>query len=601
VVVDTLLEEGVKVVFGHPGGAIMPIYDALYDRPIRHLLVRHEQAGVHAADGYARATGRVGVCMATSGPGATNLVTGLATAMMDSVPLVAITGQVPSRLIGTDAFQETDVMGVTYSVTKHSVQVRDPNQIGHELRRAFRIAREGRPGPVLVDLPKDVTAAPVPEGGRPMGGSEARAPRRLGPAGRNGGASRWNGVRDLFPETSGRALSDEARRRPGPDPRAVEAALELLLAAERPLFLVGGGVKLAGGWAELRELVRRTGIPAVSTLNGLGCLEPTDPLHFGLVGMHGLRACNLATHACDLLFSLGARFDDRVTGRLDSFAPEAKKIHLDVDPAEIGKICRADLAVVADARLALRDLLAAMPRTWPCSYDAWLEQLRAWQRDGAHTMTPEAGTPTIDPRLLMCTLADALFERDAEAITVTDVGQHQMWAAQFLPIHDPRAFLTSGGLGTMGYGLPAALGAQVAFPDRTVLLVTGDGSFQMTLQEMITAVEYELPVKVVVVNNGFLGMVRQWQELFHNHRYSATALFNPDFAGLARAYGWAGSRVDARGGTAELRGAVAACLEAPGPALLDCHVTAEANVYPMVPAGGANHEMLDEEPVAAAC
>ncbi|HEY7461118.1 MAG TPA: thiamine pyrophosphate-dependent enzyme [Gemmatimonadota bacterium] len=631
-VVEALVAEGVEVVFGHPGGAIMPIYDALFEGPIRHVLVRHEQGGVHAADGYARATGRVGVCMATSGPGATNLVTGLATAMMDSIPLVAITGQVPSRLIGTDAFQETDVIGLTYSVTKHSVQVRDPRRIGDELRRAFRIARGGRPGPVLVDLPKDVTLAAVPDVGvrsaKDTGGPATPSRRRAHaaqsngssngfmPGGRNGGASRWNGVREVSSEASDRAslapvgLPAQPRaaaagriaeeRRAKPDPRDVEAALELLRAAERPLFLVGGGVKLAGAWREARELVRRTGIPAVSTLNGLGCLEPTDPLHFGMVGMHGLRACNLATHGCDVLFSLGARFDDRVTGRLDAFAPEAKTIHLDVDPAEIGKVRRADVAIVADAREALSALLEALPTPWPSACDEWLERMRAWEREGAGTLTPEAGTPTIDPRLLMRTVADALYEHDAAAIAVTDVGQHQMWAAQFLPIRHPRAFLTSGGLGAMGFGLPAALGAQIAFPGRTVLLVTGDGSLQMTSQEMITAVEYELPVKVVVVNNGFLGMVRQWQELFHGRRYSATALFNPDFAGLARAYGWAGSRVDARSGTAELRARLVACLEEPGPALLDCHVTAEANVYPMVPVGGANHEMLDEEPVVAA-
>jgi acetolactate synthase-1/2/3 large subunit len=600
-VVEALVAEGVEVVFGHPGGAIMPIYDALYEGPIRHVLVRHEQGGVHAADGYARATGRVGVCMATSGPGATNLVTGLAAAMMDSIPVVAITGQVPSRLIGTDAFQETDVIGLTYSVTKHSIQVRDPRRIGDELRRAFRIARGGRPGPVLVDLPKDITLAAVPDAGGPATQSRRRTRALTNgfmPGGRDEGASRWNGVRDLSSEASGRASLGNGRWA-RPDSRDIEAALELLRGAEHPLFLVGGGVKLAGAWREARELVRRTGIPAVSTLNGLGCLEPTDPLHFGMVGMHGLRACNLATHACDVLFSLGARFDDRVTGRLDAFAPEAKTIHLDIDPAEIGKIRRADVAIVADAREALSALLEALPASWPSACDEWLERMRSWEREGAHTLTPEAGTPTIDPRLLMQTVADALYGHDAAAIAVTDVGQHQMWAAQFLPIRHPRAFLTSGGLGAMGYGLPAAIGAQIAFPGRTVLLVTGDGSLQMTSQEMITAVEYELPIKVVVVNNGFLGMVRQWQEMFHGRRYSATALFNPDFAGLARAYGWAGSRVDTRGGTAELRARLAACLEEPGPALLDCHVTAEANVYPMVPVGGANHEMLDEEPVVA--
>jgi acetolactate synthase-1/2/3 large subunit len=380
----------------------------------------------------------------------------------------------------------------------------------------------------------------------------------------------------------------------------VEEAVRLLREAERPLLLVGGGVKLSGAWRALRQLVRRTGIPAVSTLNGLGCLEPTEPLHFGMVGMHGFRACNLATHECDLLFAVGARFDDRVTGRVDRFAAGARKIHLDIDPSEIGKVCAVDLALIGDARAALEDLLAALPDRWPASCGPWLEQLRSWEREGAHTLTPNAGTPTIDPRLLMLTVAEALEAHDPEAIVATDVGQHQMWAAQFLPVRDPRRFLTSGGLGAMGFGLPAALGAQVAFPNRTVLLVTGDGSFQMTVQEMITAVEYGLPVKVVLVNNGFLGMVRQWQELFHGRRYSATALFNPDFAGLARAYGWAGSRVDARSDTAELRAALAACLAEPGPALLDCHVTAEANVYPMVPAGGANHEMLDEEPVVAA-
>lgn len=576
-VVEALLEEGVEVVFGHPGGAIMPVYDALYGAPVRHVLVRHEQAGVHAADGYARATGRVGVCLATSGPGATNLVTGLATAMMDSVPLVAITGQVPSRLIGTDAFQETDVLALSYPVTKHSVQVREPGRIGEELRRAFRLARSGRPGPVLVDLPKDVTAACLAAPGRAAQRPDPARPRSVAGAVASAGAGR-------------------AR----PEPREIRRAVELLLGSERPLFLVGGGVKLAGAWEQMRELVRRTGAPAVSTLNGLGTLLPGDPLHFGMVGMHGLRACNLATRACDLLVALGARFDDRVTGKLDGFAPGAKVVHLDVDPAEIGKIRRADVALLGDARAGLEDLLEALPAPYPVSYASWLERLREWEREGAGTLTPEAGSPTVDPRALMRALADVLDRRDQDAIVATDVGQHQMWAAQFLPIRHPRSLLTSGGLGTMGYGLPAAIGAQFAFPERTVVVVTGDGSFQMCLQEMMTAVEHQLPVKVVVMNNGYLGMVRQWQEFFHEGRYSCTALLNPDFAALARAFGWAGSRVEARGAGAELRDALAAWLAEPGPALLDCHVTAEANVFPMVPAGGANHEMLDRAPRAAA-
>jgi acetolactate synthase-1/2/3 large subunit len=578
VVVRTLRAEGVDVVFGHPGGAIMPIYDALYQQPIRHLLARHEQGAVHAADGYARATGRVGVCMATSGPGATNLVTGLANAMMDSIPLVAITGQVPSRLIGTDAFQETDVMGVTYSVTKHSAQVRDPRRIAAELRRAFEIARSGRPGPVLVDLPKDVTLARVVE-----------APSEMDLVTGAAAAARDQGDR----------VVDGWRR--AAHPSDIEAALQLLLSAERPLILVGAGVKLSGAWGEMRELVRRTGIPAVATLNALGCLTRSEPLYFGMVGMHGLRACNLATHACDVLFAVGARFDDRVTGNVQGFAPAAKKIHLDVDPAEIGKICHADVALLGDARATLREMLDALPACPDARYVPWVSRLRGWEREGAHTLTPVSGTPTVDPRSLMHSLAEVLYERDESAIVATDVGQHQMWAAQFLPISHPRAFLTSGGLGAMGYGLPAALGAQVAFPERTVVVVTGDGSFQMCVQEMITAVEYGLPVKVIVLNNGFLGMVRQWQELFHNRRYSCTALFNPDFAAVARAYGWEGERVQAAAGPAALRDALERCLAAAGPALLDCHVTAEANVYPMVPAGGANHEMLDEEaPLAAA-
>lgn len=583
-VVQVLVEEGVEVVFGHPGGAIMPIYDALYGAPIRHILVRHEQAGVHAADGYARATGEVGVCMATSGPGATNLVTGLATAMMDSVPLVAITGQVPSRLIGTDAFQETDVMGLSYAVTKHSVQVREPQRILPELRRAFGLARSGRPGPVLVDIPKDVANASVAGSlDEAAAGPERRARRdQAGPTPRGHAAPRAG-----------------AARRP-PDSRRIEEAARLLREAERPLLLVGGGVKLARAWSEMRELVRRTGIPAVATLNGLGVLSPSEPLYFGMVGMHGLRAGNLATHECDVLFSLGARFDDRVTGKVQDFAPRAKKIHLDVDAAEIGKICRTEVPLLADARLGLQALLATLPRPYPKSYAPWIARLRAWEREGAQTLTPNEGTPTIDPRALMRTLAEVLYRVGTEPIVTTDVGQHQMWAAQYLPIEHPRSFLTSGGLGTMGYGMPAALGAQLAFPERTVVAISGDGSFQMCLQEMITATEHALPVKVLVLNNGFLGMVRQWQELFHGRRYSCTALFNPDFAAVARAFGWAGAHVDAGRGTGELRAAIEDWLREPGPALLDCHVTAEANVYPMVPAGGANHEMLDEALLAAA-
>jgi acetolactate synthase-1/2/3 large subunit len=563
VVLEGLLREGVDVVFGYPGGAVLPLYDALYDSPIRHVLVRHEQGAVHAADGYARASGGVGVCLVTSGPGATNLVTGLATAMMDSIPLVALTGQVSRSLLGTDAFQESDVTGITRVVTKHNFLVDRPESLPDKIAEAFQVARHGRPGPVLVDIPKDVLLAEV----------ESRTPR----------------PRDL------RAL-------PTPMTSQVEAAAEAMAKARRPLILVGGGVIHAGAAPALMALVEASGMPAASTLMGLGAVPGTHPAHLGLLGMHGTYAANRATHRADLVVGLGLRFDDRVTGQASRFAPAARIIHCDIDPAEVGKTVRADLPVLGDLAETLPALTAAYLRAQagvgsaPEPYADWWEQIRDWQRhQGWDALTPlpigGEGGEMLRPQAVI----QAVWrETRGNALVATDVGQHQMWTALLYPFRHARQFLTSGGLGTMGYGLPAALGAALARPDREVWLLTGDGSFQMNLQEMATAVNYGVRLRVVILNNNSLGMVRQWQELFHQARYSAVEMGAlPDWEKVAAAYGWAGWHVTTRG---ELDRGLAAVKAAEGPALLDVRVAAQENVFPMVPAGRTLDDTLLEKP-----
>lgn len=541
-IVRHLRELGVTTVYGYPGGAIMPLYDALYDGGIRHILTRHEQGAALAAIGHARSTGQVGVCIATSGPGATNLVTGLADALADSVPVVAITGQVSSAFIGTDAFQETDVLGLSLACTKHSYQVRTVADLPRVLDEAFRLAQSGRPGPILIDITKDSQLArlePAPVVQRP----------------------------------------DPAPAAPSPD--AIAAARTLIAAAERPVLYVGGGVVLADATAELRELAQASEIPTVTTVKALGVVDASDPLHLGMLGMHGTKAANLLVQECDLLINVGARFDDRVTGHVPSFAPHAKVVHVDIDPAEVGKVRRADVAIVADVREVL-PLLAVRP-----AIDPWRERVRtAIATHGWRYGHP--GTAIHAPTLLK-ELSDRLPPR---AVIATDVGQHQMWACQHMSVDHPRNFLTSGGLGTMGFGLPAALGAQVARPGDTVICVSGDGSIMMNVQELATLGRYHLPVKIVLLDNQRLGMVRQWQDLFFEGRHSETILDdNPDFVALAAAFGIPGRRISA---ASEVDAALAELLASPTAYLLHVSIEAAANLWPLVPPGAANHTMLEE-------
>ena len=564
-----LQEEGVEVIFGYPGGAVLPIYDALYDSPIRHILVRHEQGAVHAADGYARASGRVGVCLATSGPGATNLVTGLATAHMDSIPIVAITGQVGRSLIGTDAFQEVDTLGVTRAITKHSYLVEDAEDIPRIVHEAFYIARTGRPGPVLIDVPKNVALQRGP----------TSHPQK--PPGRRG-----------------------YRFHTAPDPAAVEAAAQAIARAERPLLIVGGGVVQSGTEEALRRLMAAHDLPAASTLMGLGAVPGTDPRHLGLLGMHGTYAANRATAQADLVIGLGLRFDDRVTGAAKHFAPRATIIHLEIDEAEVGKIVPVDIPVIGDLRYSLPALETALSRTaQTASADArgaWWEEIRAWEaHQGWTALTPMElggeGGKLLHPQAV---IQEIYRVTDGEAVVVTDVGQHQMWTALLYPFAKTRQLVTSGGLGTMGFGLPAALGAQMARPEASVWLISGDGSIQMNIQEMATATNYGLPVRVVVINNHQLGMVRQWQELFHQERYSAVQMTDlPDYRLLAEAYGWKGMRVET---ATDLRAALAACQAERGPVILDVVVEPQENVFPMVPQGASLSDVLLEKPQPAA-
>ncbi len=547
--VSALEQEGVDVIFGYPGGAIMPFYDALVGSRLRHILVRHEQGAALAANGYARASGRVGVCVATSGPGAANLLTGIADAMLDSVPVVAITGQVPSGLIGTDAFQEMDVLGVFMPVVKHSFLVRSAHDLPRVVREAFRIARDGRPGPVLLDLPKDVAVARTRS--RPL---EPQAPRMV----------------------------------PAPaDDRALDAAAALLRAAQRPIVYGGGGIGLGSAVDEFRDFVHRGRIPTVLTLKGLGALESDDPLLLGMIGMHGTRAANLAVQNCDLLIAVGARFDDRVTGRLDAFAPGAQVIHLDIDPAEVNKRRRADVALVGD----LAHSLGVLPA--PAAIHPW-RQLCMTRRDHGKPRYDAPGDGVYAPWLLRH--MSELLPRDA--VITCDVGQHQMWVAQHCRVTRPEHHLSSAGLGTMGFGLPAAIGAQLARPDATVVTVSGDGSFLMNVQELATVARYRLPIKILVVDNQSLGMVRQWQELFFDGRFSEVDLSdNPDFGAVASAF-----RIPALSlrWKRDLDRVVREWLAQPGPALLHAPIDPRANVWPLVPPNASNTDMLEDTDVYSA-
>lgn len=540
---EILKDQGVDVMFGYPGGVVLPIFDSLYNSPIRFVLTRHEQGAAHMADGYARATGRTGVVLATSGPGACNLTTGLATAHMDSVPMVAFTGQVRSALIGNDAFQEADVTGITRPITKHNVLVKRVDDLGRVIREAFHIAQSGRPGPVVVDIAVDATVATM----------------------------------DHEP--------DLQMRLPGYKPRLtghvrqIRAAAEAINRAERPVLYVGGGVVIADAAEELRAVAAKGKIPVTTTLLGLGVVDEFDPLCLRMLGMHGSVTANYAVQDCDCLIAVGARFDDRVTGTVETFASKAKIIHVDIDPTSIAKNVRADIPVVGDAKDILARMLEYIESP---DRSAWLGKIAAWQ--AKYPFRYEA-TGNIKPQEVIDTIGELT---DHEAIVATGVGQHQMWAAQFYRFRRPRQIITSGGLGTMGFGLPASIGAQVACPDRTVIDIDGDGSFSMTMAEVITAVQYEIPVKVVVLNNGFLGMVRQWQEMFYGRRYSASTHPCPDLAAMANAFGATGMTVADR---SELGDALNTMLKTEGPVVLDVHVEPEENVYPMVAAGKSLEEM----------
>ncbi len=548
----TLQEEKVDLMFGFPGGAVIDMYDELIRHPIRHILVRHEQAAVHAADGYARATGKVGVCLVTSGPGATNTVTGIATAYADSIPLVVITGQVPTQLIGNDAFQEVDIVGITRPCTKHNYLVGCVEDLQRILKEAFHIARSGRPGPVLVDIPKNVV--------------KARTEYRTAPA-------------VSIPSYNPNYV---------PNGKQLRKAAELLKSAQRPLIFAGGGVILSGCATELTRLARDLRIPVTTSLMGLGAFPGSDPLWLGMLGMHGTYRANMAVSNCDLLIAVGVRFDDRVTGKTDSFAAQARIVHIDIDPTSIRKNIPVSVPVVGDCKISLGEL-TAMLETEPAAQRTenrrpWLDQIDAWR--SAHKLAYERSPDVVKPQYVIEQLHELTGGR---AIITTEVGQNQMWAAQYYHFDTPRHFITSGGLGTMGFGLPAAIGAQIAFPDKLVVDVAGDGSIQMNIQEMATAVQYNLPVKVVILNNGCLGMVRQWQQLFYDRRYAHTAISAPDFVKLAEAFGASGLRAVRPD---EVRAVLQEGLATPGPVIMDFVVEPEECVYPMVPAGAPITEML---------
>ncbi|SIQ92285.1 acetolactate synthase, large subunit [Aeromonas sp. RU39B] len=542
-VVSALKQQGITQVFGYPGGAIMPVYDALYDGGLSHQLCRHEQGAAMAAIGYARASGKVGVCIATSGPGATNLVTGLAEALLDSVPLVAISGQVPCAAIGTDAFQEVDVLGLSLACTKHSFMVESVEELPEIIAQAFAIACEGRPGPVLIDLPKDVQLASF----------SPRAP-----------------------------LATVATPEPLPQ-AAIAQARALIAAAERPLLYVGGGVGMANADAALRDFAATTGIPAVTTLKGIGTLDPDSPVFLGMLGMHGTKAANYAVQMCDLLIVAGARFDDRVTGKLDEFAAKAKVIHLDVDAAELGKRREPEVGITADLNAVLPALCM------PLDLGPWRAHCAAMARDYAFRYD-HPGQAIYAPALLQ-RLSQKL---PKDTVVACDVGQHQMWVAQHMRFDNPRNHLSSAGLGTMGFGLPAAIGAKMARPDDEVVLVSGDGSFMMNVQELGTIRRAGLKVKMVLLDNQRLGMVRQWQELFFDGRYSETNLSdNPDFVTLAAAFGIAGETITCK---EEIEPALERLLAHPGAYLLHVAISEEENVWPLVPPGVANHQMMEQRP-----
>ena len=553
-VILSLLEEGVDTIFGYPGGAIMPIYDALYDfdQQVTHYLTRHEQGAIHAAEGYAGVTGRAGVCFATSGPGATNLITGLADAQIDSIPLVCITGQVSSLLLGTDAFQESDVISITLPVTKWNFQVTSAEEIPEAIAKAFHIATTGRPGPVLLDISKDAQFG--------MFDFEYK---------------KCTKIRSYLPEFP-------------IDPFQVKAAADLINEAKKPLLLFGHGVILGHAEAELKEFIEKTGIPAAWTLLGLSALPSDHRLNVGMLGMHGNYGPNIKTNEADLIISVGMRFDDRVTGKVDAYACQAKIIHLEIDPAEIHKIIKADIPIVGSAKKSLRMLIGNVN---PNSHEAWLQEFRDCDEIEMNKVITKDIHPT-QPGLTMGEVIRIASEKtNHDAILVTDVGQHQMIASRYFKFSQTRSNITSGGLGTMGFAVPASMGAKIGQPDRVVFAVCGDGGFQMTIQELGTIAQYELDIKIIVLNNNFLGMVRQWQQLFFEKRYSFTEMKNPDFVGIAKAYGLASRKVTTRD---QLEDAVQAMLDHKGPFVLEVVVEKEDNVFPMIPTGASISDILLE-------
>lgn len=544
---EGLIEEGVEVIFGILGGSILPLYDTLPQYPqLRHILVRHEQCAAHAAEGYARVTGKVGVCMATSGPGATNLVTGIANAHLDSVPMVAITGQVARPFIGKDAFQEVDITGITLPITKHNYLVLNVSSLPGIVKEAFHLARTGRPGPVLIDLPRDVQAEQA----------EYHRPERVDLPG-------------YRPTLQGH-------------PAQVKKAAKLINEAERPLIIAGRGVIVSGAYQELKQLAETVQIPIITTLLGISCFPESHVLSYGMLGMHGMAYANMAVDAADLIIAVGMRFDDRVTAKVSAFAPHAKVIHIDVDPAEIGKNVRVDVPIVGDVREVLEALNKQLASG---EHTDWIRQLDDWRRE--HPSTDIKDSEGLLPQFVVRKIYEVT---RGDTIITTGVGQNQMWAAQHCWYDKPNTFVSSGGLGTMGFGLPAAVGAKVGCPDTTVWCIDGDGSFQMTIQELATIAQEDLAVKIAILNNGYLGMVRQWQELFYSKRYVATPLSGPDFVRVAEAYGINGLRVTRQ---EDVVPAVQQAMDEPGPFLIDFRVEPEENVYPMVPPGAALAELLE--------
>jgi len=545
---EGLVKEGVEVIFGFPGGTVLPLYDTLPHYPqLRHILVRHEQGAAHAADGYARATGKVGVCLATSGPGATNLVTGIANAYLDSSPIVAITGQVARPFIGKDAFQEIDITGITLPITKHNYLVRDAASLAKVVKEAFYLARTGRPGPVLIDLPRDVQ----------MEEAEFHYPRQTDLPG-------------YKPTFTGHIAQ-------------IKKAAKLINETKRPLILAGRGVVISGAFAELKELAEKAQIPVVTTLLGVSCFPESHALSYGMVGMHGMAYANRALHTTELIIAIGMRFDDRVTGKIDEFAPNARVIHIDIDPAEIGKNVPVDVPIVGDVKLVLKELNKLTDSTQRAE---WLAQIEVWRK--THPSTDIRNCDSLLPQYVVSKIHEVT---KGEATIVTGVGQHQMWAAQHYCYDKPNTLISSGGLGTMGFGLPAAMGAKVGRPDQTVWSIDGDGGLQMTIQELATLVQDGIAVKIAVLNNGFLGMVRQWQEMFYEKRYVATPLSCPDFVKIAEGYRLAGLRVKCR---KEVVPAIEQAMAHDGPFLIDFMVEPEENVYPMVPPGATLIQTIEE-------